>query len=61
MAKITKLKDHDRCRVQVHRTRPGSAHFAALRCVDCSTHIQWLNRQMAEQIESIIKQTEKTQ
>jgi hypothetical protein len=47
---ITKLTKHDTHKVQVHLTKPGSKHYAALRCVNCNKHIQWLSIQDAEQI-----------
>jgi hypothetical protein len=47
---ITKLTHHDTHAVRVHLTRPGSKHYAALRCVDCNTHIQWLNEQDTKMI-----------
>ena len=40
---ITKLTKHDNHAVSVHLTKPSSKHYAALRCVDCNKHIQWLN------------------
>ena len=40
---ITKLTKHDSHTVRIHLTKPGSKHYAALRCVDCNTHIQWLS------------------
>lgn len=39
---ITKLTRHNSHAVTIHKTKPGSKHYAALRCVDCNTHIQWL-------------------
>jgi hypothetical protein len=47
---ITKLKHHDKCEVRVQQCAHESAHYASLRCVDCDTHIQWLNRQQAHTI-----------
>jgi hypothetical protein len=47
---ITKLRKHDTHAVRVHLTRPGSKHYAALRCVDCNTHIQWLSQQDAKKL-----------
>jgi hypothetical protein len=40
---ITKLNKHDSHTVRIHLTKPGSKHYAALRCVECNTHIQWLS------------------
>jgi hypothetical protein len=51
---ITKLKHHDHHEVTIHLCKPKSAHYAALRCADCNTHIQWLNRQEAETINQIV-------
>lgn len=42
---ITKLKQHDKCPVSIHRCKTGSTHFAALRCAVHKTHIQWLNQE----------------
>lgn len=47
---ITKLKHHDDHPVAIHRCKPTAVHYAALRCAKCNTHVQWLNRQQAEQI-----------
>lgn len=40
---ITKLSHHDKHTVRIHLTKPNSKHYAALRCVECNKHIQWLN------------------
>lgn len=40
---ITSLTNHDRHQVRIHLTRGGGPHYAALRCVDCNKHIQWLS------------------
>lgn len=45
---ITKLTKHENHTVSIHLTKPDSKHYAALRCVECNTHIQWLSRQDAE-------------
>lgn len=45
---ITKLTRHDRHQTSVHLCKPGSTHYAALRCVKCNKHIQWLSQQDAE-------------
>jgi hypothetical protein len=47
---ITKLTHHDTHSVTIHLTKPGSKHYAALRCVDCNKHIQWLSQQDAERL-----------
>jgi hypothetical protein len=49
---ITKLSHHDSHQVKIHLTRGMGPHYAALRCIDCNKHIQWLNRQQAHTIKS---------
>ena len=51
---ITKLTKHETHAVKVHLTKPGSKHYAALRCVECNTHIQWLSQQDTKQIQGTI-------
>ena len=41
---ITKLTRHDGHEVRIHLTRGLGPHYAALRCVLCNKHIQWLSR-----------------
>jgi len=42
---ITILDRHNTHEMQIHLTRSGaSKHWAALRCVQCDTHIQWLSQ-----------------
>jgi hypothetical protein len=50
---ITKLTRHDAHTVRVHLTKPGSKHYAALRCVDCNTHIQWLSNTATNELQSM--------
>jgi len=50
---ITKLTRHDAHSVRVHLTKPGSKHYAALRCVECNTHIQWLSQKDAEKLSGV--------
>ena len=50
---ITRLKHHDNCTVKVKQCKHTSAHYAELRCEQCNTHIQWLNRQEAQKIAPI--------
>ena len=50
---ITKLTKHNTHTVRVHLTKPGSKHYAALRCVDCNTHIQWLSVNESNQLETL--------
>lgn len=45
---ITKLTKHDTHSVSIHLTKPNSKHYAALRCVDCNKHIQWLSARDVE-------------
>lgn len=40
---ITRLNNHDLHEVIIHSTRGSGPHYAALKCVDCNKHIQWLN------------------
>ena len=48
---ITSLTKHDRHEVKIHLTRGLGPHYAALRCVKCNKHIQWLSRQAVEIIQ----------
>jgi hypothetical protein len=41
---ITRLTNHDNHQVRIHLTKPQSKHYAALRCVNCNKHIQWLSK-----------------
>lgn len=41
---ITKLTKHNDHKIKLHLTRPGTIHYAALRCCECNKHIQWLNK-----------------
>lgn len=47
---ITRLDKHNSHRMQIHLTRPLSRHWAALRCVECDTHIQWLSQNDTESL-----------
>lgn len=29
--------------MRIHHTRGNGPHYAALRCVDCDKHVQWLS------------------
>lgn len=42
---ITKLTHHDNHTISIHRCKPTAVHYAALRCADCNTHIQWLSKE----------------
>jgi hypothetical protein len=41
---ITKLTRHDGHEVRIHLTKARGPHYAALRCVVCNKHIQWLSK-----------------
>lgn len=47
---ITKLTNHNNHTVRIHPTRGHGPHHAALRCVDCNKHIQWLSRVETEKL-----------
>jgi hypothetical protein len=49
---ITQLNNHDQHAVRIHLTR-GGKHYAALRCVPCSKHIQWLSRQDTQSLNEL--------
>lgn len=48
---ITSLKKHDSHQVRIILTRGIGPHFAALRCVNCNKHIQWLNQTDVKNLE----------
>ena len=50
---ITRLDKHDNHQVRVHLCKPSSKHYAALRCVNCRKHIQWLSKQDADQLKEL--------
>jgi hypothetical protein len=50
---ITRLTQHELHQVSQHLTRPGSHHWAALRCVTCDKHIQWLSQWESKQLEEL--------
>jgi hypothetical protein len=50
---ITKLTKHDSHAVSIHLTKPNSKHHAALRCLECNVHIQWLSQTEAGAIENL--------
>jgi hypothetical protein len=50
---ITKLTKHDNHQILIHLTKPTSKHHAALRCVKCNKHIQWLSRKETEKISQL--------
>lgn len=47
---ITRLTNHDSHEMAIHLTREGK-HYAALRCRQCDRHVQWLSKEMAQQLE----------
>ena len=50
---ITRLTNHDSHTISVHLCKPTSKHYAALRCVNCRKHIQWLSKHQTEQIKHL--------
>jgi hypothetical protein len=50
---ITRLGHHDHHQVRIHLTKPNCIHYAALRCVKCNTHIQWLNHTDAQSLRQL--------
>jgi hypothetical protein len=50
---ITKLTQHDTHQISVHLTKSNSKHHAALRCVKCNVHIQWLSKPESDRLKSI--------
>lgn len=50
---ITVLTKHDRHQTRIHLTKGLGPHYAALRCVDCNKHIQWLSRQETEKLQQL--------
>ena len=50
---ITKLTKHDSHQVRIHLTKPNSKHYAALRCVNCNQHIQWLGKIQSQELKSL--------
>lgn len=47
---ITRLTRHDTHPVRIHLTRQLGPHYAALRCVQCNKHIQWLSQRDVKQL-----------
>lgn len=50
---ITRLTKHDSHQVRIHLTKNQGPHYAALRCVDCNKHIQWLNQSQCQQLQDL--------
>lgn len=42
---ITKLTKHDTHKMRIHLCKGQGPHYAALRCVSCNKHVQWLSKQ----------------
>jgi hypothetical protein len=40
---IKNKTDHDDHTVRIHLCRGLGPHYAALRCIDCNKHIQWIS------------------
>jgi len=40
---ITTNNRHDKHQVRIHLCKGLGPHYAALRCVECNKHIQWLS------------------
>ena len=47
---ITVLTKHDNHKIRIHFTKGIGPHYAALRCVDCNRHIQWLSAQQTDNL-----------
>lgn len=47
---LTRLKQHDQHEVSIHLVENPRSHYAALRCQQCNTHIQWLDRSTTHQL-----------
>jgi uncharacterized protein with PIN domain len=61
--KLTRLEHHEDHEIRIHLNRFGSTHFAALRCVRCNRHIQWLSAEATEHLANLgvdVKDTYKT-
>jgi len=51
---LTKLTNHNDCKVTVEQTPKGHYHPAQLMCLDHNIHIQWLSIQQAEEISLLL-------
>jgi len=49
---ITRLNTHDTHPTSIHLCSQPSKHYAALRCVTCNKHIQWLSKQAVELLQA---------
>lgn len=54
---ITTLNKHDEHEVSVHLCKNNGPHYAALRCVKCNKHIQWLTYEEANQVMAVTRKT----
>lgn len=52
---ITVKTKHDDHEVSVHLCKNNGPHYAALRCVKCNKHIQWLNYEEANQVIAVTR------
>ena len=52
MAK-THFEQHPSHHGSIHLTKNLTPHYAALRCVECNKHIQWVNRTQVSALEQI--------
>jgi hypothetical protein len=50
---ITSQQHHDDHEMRIHINKPGRQSYAALRCVTCNKHIQWLNTRDGQLLESL--------
>jgi len=50
---ITTNNHHDKHTVRIHLTQGKGPHYAALRCVDCNKHIQWLSVSESKIVEDL--------
>jgi len=37
----------------IHLTKNNGPHYAALRCIECNKHIQWVNKLQVQALEEI--------
>jgi hypothetical protein len=51
--KLTRLEHHEDHEIRIHLNKIGSRHFAALRCVRCNRHIQWLSAPDTEHLANL--------
>jgi hypothetical protein len=51
--KLTPLQYHETHEMRIHLNKIGSSHFAALRCIECNKHVQWLTPDSVEQLANL--------